>query len=156
VIVTKFGTPVDPVTRQNLGGEPTPASIRASIEQSRKNLRRDRIDIVLFHINEYPADTAEFVFDTLGHLRNEGKIAAFGWSTDNVDSARAFADRDGFVAVENDLNVFDHADALMAFVEQKGCCRSTACHWPWDCSRANTARANRSGPTTSGPRRCTG
>jgi len=120
VIVTKFGTPVDPVTRQNLGGEPTSASIRASIEQSRRNLRRDCIDVVLFHINEYPAEKAGFVFDTLGHLRNEGKISAFGWSTDNVESARAFADREGFVAVENDLNVFDHADALMALVEQEG------------------------------------
>lgn len=120
VIVTKFGTPVDPQTRQHLGGEVTPASIRASVERSRQNLRRDRLDLVLFHINEYPAENAGFVFDTLGQLRSEGRIAAFGWSTDNAVSARRFAGRDGFVAVENDFNVFDRAEAMMALVEERG------------------------------------
>lgn len=111
VIVTKFGYPDDRLS---------PGLIRASIETSRRNLKRDRIEIALFHVNEYPAAEAGFVFDTLGELRERGWIEAFGWSTDDPASARAFAGRDGFVAVENDLNVFDHADELMAFVDQEG------------------------------------
>lgn len=110
VIVTKFGYPAD-----NL----SPGTIRASLELSRANLRRDRIDLVLFHVNEFPPAKAGFVFDTLGELREKGLIEAFGWSTDALDSARTFADRDGFVAVENDLNVFHPARDLMAFVEQR-------------------------------------
>lgn len=108
VIVTKFGHPVDQLS---------PGSIKASIEMSRANLRRDRIDLVLFHVNEYDPGEAGFVFDTLAELRERGWIAAFGWSTDATASVEAFADRDGFVAVENDLNVFVPADELMTFVE---------------------------------------
>jgi aryl-alcohol dehydrogenase-like predicted oxidoreductase len=111
VIVTKFGHPAD---RLSAG------TIRASIEFSRASLRRDRIDLALFHVNEFPPAEAGFVFDTLGELRERGWIEAFGWSTDAVESARAFAGRDGFVAVENDLNVFDRAADLMAYVEQQG------------------------------------
>lgn len=120
VIVTKFGHWVDPDTREGLDIEPAPDTIRASIETSLRNLRRDRIDLALFHVNEFPPEKAGFVFDTLGELREEGLIGAFGWSTDYVDSARAFAGREGFVAVENDLNVFHPAEALMAFVAERG------------------------------------
>lgn len=120
IIVTKFGTPVDHETRREQAAEMTPETIRASIERSRQNLRRDRLDLVLFHLNDFPPDKADFVFDTLGHLRAEGRIAAFGWSTDFLDRAERFADRDGFVAVENDFNLFDRAETLMAFVERKG------------------------------------
>ena len=111
VIVTKFGYP-----EWNL----TPGAIAASIELSRTNLRRDRIDLVLFHINEFPPEKADFVFDTLAELRERGWIDAFGWSTDHTPSVQRFADRDGFVAVENDFNVFDHASELMGFVESRG------------------------------------
>jgi aryl-alcohol dehydrogenase-like predicted oxidoreductase len=86
---------------------------------SRANLKRDTIDIALFHLNDCPAERAGFVFDTLAELREKGWIAGFGWSTDHVASAKAFADRDGFVAVENDLNVFDQASELMAYVEEQ-------------------------------------
>ncbi len=110
VIVTKFGYPAASLS---------PGTIRASIELSRTNLKRDRLDLVLFHVNEYPPAEAAFVFDTLAELRERGWIEAFGWSTDAVESARAFVDRDGFVAVENDFNVFDRADKMMAFVAER-------------------------------------
>jgi aryl-alcohol dehydrogenase-like predicted oxidoreductase len=110
VIVTKFGHPASSLS---------PGTIRASIELSRANLRRDRIDLALFHVNEHPPGEAGFVFDTLEELRARGWIGAFGWSTDYVPSARAFADRDGFVAIENDLNVFVPADEMMAFAAER-------------------------------------
>jgi aryl-alcohol dehydrogenase-like predicted oxidoreductase len=110
VIVTKFGHPADHLSA---------GTIRASIELSRANLKRDRIDVALFHVNEFPPGEAGFVFDTLAELREKGWIAAFGWSTDAVESVKAFAGRDGFVAIENNLNVFEHAAELMAHVEQQ-------------------------------------
>ena len=110
VLVTKFGHPAPRLS---------PGTIKASIELSRANLRRDRIDLALFHVNEHPPAESAFVFDTLAELRDKGWIGAFGWSTDARASAAAFADRDGFVAVENDLNVFDHADDLMRFVAER-------------------------------------
>ncbi|MER8883313.1 aldo/keto reductase [Mesorhizobium sp. M0816] len=54
------------------------------------------------------------MFDTLGLLRQEGKIGGFGWSTDHRGRLAAYAPREGFVAVENDFNVFTPANELMA------------------------------------------
>lgn len=54
---------------------------------------RDRIDLLLFRVNESPPAAADFVFDTLAELRARGWIGAFGWSTDHLAGARRF----GFV-----------------------------------------------------------
>lgn len=97
-----------------------PEGIRQSIDDSRRRLRRDCIDLMLFHVNEHPIEDAAPVFDTLQALREEGKIAAFGWSTDWAERANAVADLEGFVAVENDYNVFTPAPEMMAFCEQRG------------------------------------
>ncbi|WP_343045200.1 aldo/keto reductase [Oricola thermophila] len=120
VIVTKFGHRVDPGTRQFLDERLTPALIRETVDQSRLNLQRDRLDLVLFHVNDFDPAEAGFVFDTLDELRDAGIIGAYGWSTDHVESARAFAGRDGFVAIENDHNIFDRAEPLMAFAKEAG------------------------------------
>jgi len=68
----------------------------------------------------FPAADAGPVFDTLVTLRQAGKIDAYGWSTDFPDRAVAFADREGFVAVEHAMNVFVPATTLMAAIEQHG------------------------------------
>ena len=119
VIVTKVGYFGDPETRKIAPEDASPAAIRASIDNSRKRLQRDRIDVALLHINEYPVERAGEVFDTLGLLRNEGKIAGFGWSTDHPERLAAYAPREGFVAVENDFNVFTPASELMAVAERE-------------------------------------
>lgn len=90
------------------------AGIRATVKGSRQRLRRDRPDIVLLHVNEHPVDTAGPVFGTLAALKAEGKIDGFGWSTDHPERLAAYATRDGFVAVENDYNVFTPARGVMA------------------------------------------
>jgi aryl-alcohol dehydrogenase-like predicted oxidoreductase len=119
VIVTKFGTEVDPQTRTEKRMDLSPAAIRASVERSRKNLRRDTIDLLLFHINRHPPEKSGEVFDTLEALRAENKIASFGWSNDAVEGVRAVAGRPGFVAIENDFNLFMPAIELMAYAEAR-------------------------------------
>ncbi|GLQ58115.1 aldo/keto reductase [Devosia nitrariae] len=119
VIISKCGYYGDPTTRRMAPEDASPAGIRHCVEQSRKRLKRDRIDLMLLHINEYPIDKAGAAFDTLGHLRNEGKIGAFGWSTDHPERLAAFVGRRGFVAVENDYNIFDRADEVMAIAERE-------------------------------------
>ncbi len=110
VIVTKFGYPEDRLS---------PRAVAASVELSRANLKRDQIDIVLMHPNDYPPEKAAFVFDTLGELRERGWLKAFGWSTDYIASARMYADRDGFVAIEHDLNVMNQAIEMLGFCDSK-------------------------------------
>ena len=119
-IVTKVGYFGDPVTRRSAPEDASPAAIRTTVEGSLKRLQRDQLDIVLLHINEYPVDAAAEVFDTLTTLRDEGKLAGFGWSTDHPERLAAYAGRDGFVAVENDYNVFTPARELMAIAEREG------------------------------------
>lgn len=119
VIVTKFGFAVDEEAGLNGPEAVDDAGIRATIDGSRRRLRRDRLDLALFHLNGFPPEEAGPVFDTLEALVAEGKIAAFGWSTDFVDSARAVCDRAGFVAIENDYNVFTPATDLMKLAGER-------------------------------------
>ena len=119
VIVTKFGYVVDEVDRTWGPYLVAPEGIRQTINDSRRRLKRDVIDLALLHINEFPAGDAAPIFETLAALVEEGKIRAFGWSTDFIDSARAFADLPGFVAIENDYNVFTPASEVMALCAQK-------------------------------------
>ena len=71
------------------------------------------------HLNALPIAGAEPVFDTLAALRDAGKIAAFGWSTDFPDRAAALA-RCGGISVQHAMNVFFRADALIPVIEGHG------------------------------------
>ncbi|UVK38524.1 aldo/keto reductase [Mesorhizobium sp. AR10] len=125
VIVTKVGYFGDPETRKIAPEDASAAAIRTSIDNSRQRLQRDCIDVALLHINEYPIERAGEVFDTLGLLRQEGKIGGFGWSTDHRERLAAYAPREGFVAVESDFNVFTPANQLMAVAA----CEDAAAHF---------------------------
>ncbi|WP_455272169.1 aldo/keto reductase [Rhizobium herbae] len=118
VIATKFGFATDPATKQATGAFATPDFIRASLETSLKRLKRERIDLLQFHLNAFDPVEAYAVFDMLDGLRTEGKIAAYGWSTDWPERAARFAGRDGFVAVQHTMNVLEPADQMIALVEQ--------------------------------------
>lgn len=117
-ITTKVGLAIDPDNRTLIG--PDLAGIAAAVDASLARLRRDRIDLALLHLNSLPIPDAAGVFDTLDRLRDAGKIAAYGWSTDFPDRAAAFAARPGFVAIEHAMNVFFRADALMPVIEAAG------------------------------------
>ncbi len=112
IIISKFGHDFDAETKQMTGPRHDPASIRASIDQSRKRLRRDRVDVILLHLNTLPIEAAGPVFDTLEELLGLGRIGAYGWSTDFPASVRAMAGRDGFVAVEHAMNLFFDAPSI--------------------------------------------
>ena len=118
VIATKFGPTFDRAARCYTGADVTPAHIETSVDGSLSRLGRDRIDILLCHLNTLPIDEAGPVFDTLARLRDVGKIAAYGWSTDFPDRVRAFAGQDGFVAIEHSMNVFVPATDVVTEVER--------------------------------------
>jgi aryl-alcohol dehydrogenase-like predicted oxidoreductase len=118
LIATKFGNVFDAATKQALGQDASPTFVRKSTEESLRRLGRDRIDLLQFHLNGYPVDQSRAVFDTLDDLIREGKIAAYGWSTDDPRGAEAFADRPGFVALQHNLNVLDPAADMIALVER--------------------------------------
>ena len=120
VIATKFGFATDPATRQATGAFADEPFIRVSVETSLRRLKRERLDLLQFHLNEFDPAQSDAVFDVLGRLRAEGKIDAFGWSTDFADRAERHAERDGFVAVQHNMNVLSPAKEVLAVIAKHG------------------------------------
>ncbi len=119
VVATKFGFATDPATKQATGAFANPDFIRASVETSLQRLKRERIDLLQFHLNEFDPIEADAVFDMLDQLRVAGKIATYGWSTDWPERAERFAGRDGFVSVQHTMNVLEPANEIIALVEKE-------------------------------------
>lgn len=118
VIATKFGFATNPETKQATGAFADPAFIRQSVETSLRRLKRARLDLLQFHLNDFPLEQSDEVFDTLQALRAEGKIDAFGWSTDFPDRAARHASRSGFVSIQHTMNVFEPVPQMIDVVEK--------------------------------------
>jgi aryl-alcohol dehydrogenase-like predicted oxidoreductase len=113
-IATKVGYIVNEDARVLERQTTDPDEIEASLDASRQRLQRDRIDIVLLHLNSLPPAEAAPVFDRLEMLRARGWIGHYGWSTDYPDSATSMTGRAGFAVVEHAMNVFFAADGIGA------------------------------------------
>lgn len=113
IIVSKFGPVFDRKTRQITGQAIDPKSIRQSANDSLARLQRDRIDVLLCHVNAMDVGDIPAVFDTLEELCQDGIIGAYGWSTDFPERLENAASRySGFEAVEHGMNVFFDAPSI--------------------------------------------
>jgi aryl-alcohol dehydrogenase-like predicted oxidoreductase len=108
----------DETTRQVTGADASPEGIRKACEDSLHRLNTDCIDLYQFHDNDYPAEKAASVRDTLEKLVQAGKIRAYGWSTDYVDKAEVFAKGPKCTSIQLQLNVLDDNPAMIAFCEK--------------------------------------
>ena len=106
VISTKFGNTFDEETRHKFEPDCSPVHIRSSCEASLKRMNTDYIDLYLFHIGWHDADKCDDILETLESLCDEGKIRAYGWSTDLVDRAEVFAKGAHCAAIEHNMNIF--------------------------------------------------
>lgn len=118
VIATKFTYDFDEETGEYFGERIKPDEIRSQCEASLRRLQTDYIDLYQFHWNELPAEEAGEVRDTLDALVQEGKIRAYGWSTDFLDRAQFFAERPDCTAIQLEMNVIDDNPAMTAFIEE--------------------------------------
>lgn len=118
VIATKFSNVFDEKTKQVTGSDASPEYIRQACGASLKRLNTDYIDLYQFHDNGYPADKAEPVRDTLEDLLTEGKIRAYGWSTDFTDRAEVFAQGENCASIQLQLNVLDDNPEVITLCEQ--------------------------------------
>ncbi len=119
-IVTKVGFIVDEASRTLERATTNPDEIEASLDASRRRLGRDRIDMVLLHLNSLSPNEAVPIFDRLERLRARGWLGHHGWSTDFPDTVTAIAGRPGFAVVEHAMNVFFAADGIGAEVARHG------------------------------------
>jgi len=118
VIATKFNAVFDENTRQVKGSDVTPEGIRKACQESLRRLGTDYIDLYQFHANDHPVAEAGPVRDTLEALVKEGKIRAYGWSTDFADRAEYFAQGPKCTAIQLQLNVLDDNPAVIAVCEK--------------------------------------
>jgi aryl-alcohol dehydrogenase-like predicted oxidoreductase len=119
-IATKFGFKVDEDTKNvyNYGDDMTTAEVishlEADCEASLRRLNTDYIDVYLFHVWEYEKHLAEELREALERLVGQGKIRSYGWSTDDVESARLFSEGQHCSSVEFNFNVVhDNRDMVM-------------------------------------------
>ncbi|MCG5471589.1 aldo/keto reductase [Micromonospora sp. LAH09] len=115
VIATKFGNVGEEATRRALGTDASPAFAVRSLEDSLRRLGTDHVDLYQLHINELPVPAALDLVGTLEDLVGQGKIRAYGWSTDNPASAEAFAAAGPHcAAIQHDESVLRDNAAVLA------------------------------------------
>ncbi|MGM0675584.1 MAG: aldo/keto reductase [Spirochaetota bacterium] len=118
VIASKFGNTYDESTKQITGQAASPEYVRSACEASLRRLGRDYLDLYQFHLNGFDVGEAAPVRDVLERLVEEGKIRAYGWSTDFEEAARFFAGGDHCASVQVQMNVLDDAPEIVEVCEQ--------------------------------------
>ncbi len=113
ILATKFGYVVDEEKRTVAETDDVLPRIRQECEDSLRRLQTDYIDLYQFHVNEYPPEKAAEVRDMLETLVDEGKIRWYGWSTDNPEGARVFAQGPHCTAIQHYLNMVRQRDDLL-------------------------------------------
>lgn len=123
-IVTKFGFKVDEDTKNvfNYGDKMTTADVVSHLdddcEASLRRLNTDYIDVYLFHVWEYEKNLAAELRGALENLVSQGKIRSYGWSTDDVESARFFSEGRHCSSVEFNFNVVHDNRDMVTLCDQ--------------------------------------
>ncbi len=119
VLATKFGYAVDEPGRSvsTYPGGPdadVASRLRDDLQASLRRLGTDFIDVFQLHVGDLSVDRALAAREVLDRLVNEGLIRTYGWSTDDVPAARAFAaDAPNCGVVQNGLSVLGYEDPAM-------------------------------------------
>jgi aryl-alcohol dehydrogenase-like predicted oxidoreductase len=104
IIGTKFGSIFDEETKTHFDNrtlEATPEFVREACEGSLRRLNTDYIDLYQLHWGSCPPETAEKLLPILEDLVREGKIRWYGWSTDDPERARVFAQGEHCTAIQH-------------------------------------------------------
>ena len=101
-VTTKFGL------AKRKGGrlicDSNPSTVRRSVECSLRRLRRERIDLLLQHRPDSRTPDDD-VIEVIAKLVHEGKIAAFGLSSTNLERAVRFNHDQPVRAVQNEFSL---------------------------------------------------
>jgi aryl-alcohol dehydrogenase-like predicted oxidoreductase len=120
VIATKFGELFDEKTGNEIeGADVTPEYVEQACDRSLRRLGTDVIDLYLFHLADYPMEKAEGIRDALEDLVSKGKIRHYGWSTDDPERARLFAEGPHCTAVEHRLNILHDATEMLELCDEE-------------------------------------
>ena len=101
----------------------SPQALRLSVERSLQRLNTDYLDLVLIHSNgdDLKIIHEDAVFETLGALKAEGKLRAFGMSTKTIDGGLKAVQESDVVMVTYNPHQFAEQPVLAeAARQQKG------------------------------------
>lgn len=122
VLATKFGSLFDEERQLNLERDPglviDEPFIREACEGSLSRLGAEVIDLYQFHWGDYSLGRAPEVRDVLEQLVAEGKIRWYGWSTDDPERAKVFAQGEHCTAVQHRLHALYDTPEMLALCEQ--------------------------------------
>ncbi|MBI5092410.1 MAG: aldo/keto reductase [Candidatus Hydrogenedentes bacterium] len=118
ILATKFGFPINEGDRTTSGERCEPEYIRSACDASLRRLETDHIDLYQFHLGGSSDGVA--VRETLEQLVIEGKIRYYGWSTDQPDKARIFAEGKHCVAIQQHFNVVSGNEETLRVCEENG------------------------------------
>jgi aryl-alcohol dehydrogenase-like predicted oxidoreductase len=119
ILATKFGFLVDETRK-----EVTPRQddhlqyVRGECEASLRRLNTDVIDLYQLHVWDYPIEKVPAMIETLESLVSEGKIRWYGWSTNSVEGARAFAQGTHCTAIQHNLTFAYDAPEMLAACDE--------------------------------------
>lgn len=119
VIATKFGELFEEETGKEPEGAVTPEYVKQACNESLRRLGTDVIDLYLFHLRGFPLEEAKGIRDALEDLVARGKIRSYGWSTDDLERAKLFAEGPHCSAIEHRLNIFMDASDMLAFCDEE-------------------------------------
>ena len=118
IIVTKLGIAIDSERREVTGEDTNPDNVASAIEASLERLQRQRIDVVLLHLNSLAIEKADEIFDAVEKIVQAGKVRTFGWSTDYPASVESMANRSDFTMIEHGMNIFMDVPTIQATVKE--------------------------------------
>jgi aryl-alcohol dehydrogenase-like predicted oxidoreductase len=121
VIASKWGNTFEAGSRiSDLVPDLTPGYARRALTATLRRLGTDHLDLYQLHINAAPLAEAAELRDACEELVREGLIRAYGWSTDDPERARLFAEGPHCATVQVNCNVFEDAPEMLALCEATG------------------------------------
>jgi aryl-alcohol dehydrogenase-like predicted oxidoreductase len=112
VIATKFGHIIDENRKVVYGdNDKILQNLCSDVENSLRRLNTDYLDLYQLHAADYDPEPALELRGMLEDLVEQGLIRWYGWSTDLVDRATAFADGEHCAGIQFQLNaLFDNLE----------------------------------------------
>ena len=114
-VITKIGRWLNPHTAEGYNED----NLRAFIDQSRRNLGVEALDMVLLHCPPFEVYYMPEVFASLDAMKKEGKIKHYGVSVQKVEEGLMALEYPGVEAVEIIFNMFRLRPAELFFQEAK-------------------------------------
>jgi aryl-alcohol dehydrogenase-like predicted oxidoreductase len=118
IIATKFGHVMDEARLLVTTDNNVPERVRSDCEASLNRLNTDYIDLFQLHAGALDFERALETRNILEELAKEGKIRWYGWSTDDPERARLFAQGKHCATVQYVLNLANDAPLMLAVCEE--------------------------------------